>query len=135
RIVAGFTEGAGLLRPGRPAFAALALQAVALLAQAATIASLLRAFGVAAPPEASLIVIALMAVAGVVAAAPGGLGVTQFAIVAPLGALYGVGADLAFAFSVGLQATIAGVALLGGAGALLHQRLCRAPAAAPAAAG
>jgi uncharacterized membrane protein YbhN (UPF0104 family) len=130
RLVAGFTEGAGLLKPGRPAGTALALHLTAILAQAGTIACVMRAFGVSAPPQASLLVIALMALAGVVAAAPGGIGVTQFAIVAPLGAVYGVGADIAFAFSVGLQATIAVVAIIGGLTGLVAERVSRPRVAA-----
>lgn len=133
-IVCAFTEGAGLLRPSRVVLHALALQVGALLAQVLTVGLLLHAFGVAAPAEASLLVLALMAIAGAVAAAPGGIGVTQFAIVVPLGALYGVGADLAFAFSIGLQGTLAAVALAGGVPALLHQRLARPALPASAAA-
>jgi uncharacterized membrane protein YbhN (UPF0104 family) len=124
-LVGSLTEGAGLLRPSPVVAKALALQVGALLAQTLTVGLLLHAFGVAAPAEASLLVLAMMAIAGAVSAAPGGLGVTQFAIVAPLGALYGVGADLAFAFSLGLQGTVAAVALAGGLPALLHQRFAR----------
>jgi uncharacterized membrane protein YbhN (UPF0104 family) len=131
-LVGAFTEGAGILRQSRVALHALLLQTVGLLAQVVTVALLLRAFGVAAPAEASLLVLALMAIAGVVSAAPGGLGVTQFAIVAPLGTLYGVGADIAFAFSLGLQGTLAAVAIAGGLPAMLHQRLARPAAPATA---
>ncbi len=51
--------------------------------------------------------------------------VRQAALVAPLGAVYGVGAPLALAFSLGLQATVVGVSLLGGGVALVHQGLSR----------
>jgi uncharacterized membrane protein YbhN (UPF0104 family) len=131
-LVEAFVEGAGLLRWSRPAVLALLLQMVSLMASVATVALLLHAFGVQAPAEASLLVLALMAIAGVLSAAPGGIGVTQFAIVAPLGAVYGVGADIALAFSLGLQATIAAVAVAGGLPALLHQRFARPAVAAPA---
>lgn len=122
-FVAALVEGAGLLAHRRTAVAAVGFHMAGLLAQVGTVALLLRAFGVQAPAEASLLVLALMAIAGAVSAAPGGVGVTQFAIVAPLGAIYGVGADLALAFSLGLQATIAAAALVGGLAALVHQRL------------
>lgn len=133
-LVGSFTEGAGILRPSGVVAKALGLQVAALLAQTVTVGFVLHAFGVAAPAEASLLVLAMMAIAGAVAAAPGGLGVTQFAIVAPLGALYGVGADLAFAFSIGLQGTVAAVALVGGLPALLHQRFARSSRSVAAAA-
>lgn len=134
KFVCSLTEGAGLLKPSPVVAKAIGLQVAALLAQTLTVGLLLHAFGVAAPAEASLLVLAMMAIAGAVAAAPGGLGVTQFAIVAPLGALYGVGADLAFAFSLGLQGTVAAVALAGGLPALIHQRFARPLRTAAAAA-
>lgn len=133
-LLGSLVEGAGLLRPSPVVAKAIGLQVAALLAQTCTVGFLLHAFGVAAPAQASLLVLAMMAIAGAVSAAPGGLGVTQFAIVAPLGALYGVGADLAFAFSLGLQGTVAAVALAGGLPALIHQRFARPMGPAPAAA-
>lgn len=124
-IADGLARGAGLLRPSGDALGAAALHVVALGAQLATMALLLRAFDIATPATAPLMIVALMAIAGAVPSAPGGLGVNQIAIVAPLGASYGVPASSALAFSLGLQATVAVVAVAGGLAALMHQRLHR----------
>jgi glycosyltransferase 2 family protein len=130
-----FLAGAGLLRTGRAAAAAFALHLASLVAQLATVAFVLRGFGVAVPVSAALVVFVLLAVSSLVPAAPGGLGVAQVAIVAPLGAVYGVAANLALAFALGLQATVAAVAVTGGMAALVHQRLAHRAARARLAAG
>jgi uncharacterized membrane protein YbhN (UPF0104 family) len=130
-----FLSGAGLLRAGRAAAGAFALHLVSLVAQLATVAFVLRGFGVAVPASAALVVFVLLAVSSVVPAAPGGIGVAQAAIVAPLGAGYGVAANLALAFALGLQATVAAVAVTGGMAGLLHQRLARRAGVAHAVSG
>jgi glycosyltransferase 2 family protein len=127
RRVRGLAEnlagGAGLLRPSRDAGRALGLHTVAIGAQLVTMAMLLHAFSISAPVSAPLMIVALVAIAGAVPGAPGGLGVNQAAIVMPLGVSYGVSASSALAFSLGLQATIAAVAVVGGLAALVHQRM------------
>ena len=131
-VTDGLARGAGLLRPNLDAARALALHVVALGAQLATMALLLEAFDIETPATAPLMIVALVAIAGAVPSAPGGLGVNQVAIVAPLGASYGVPASSALAFSLGLQATVAVVAVAGGLAALVHQRFHR-PATHPGA--
>jgi uncharacterized membrane protein YbhN (UPF0104 family) len=131
----GFAAGAGLLRAGRAAAVAFALHLASLVAQLATVAFVLRGFGVAVPVSAALVVFVLLAVSSLVPAAPGGLGVAQAAIVAPLGAVYGVAANLALAFALGLQATVAAVAISGGMAGVVHQRLARRAARTAAASG
>ncbi len=118
----GLVSGAALIRPNRTAANALALHLFALVAQLSTMAFLLRAFDISTPITAPLMIVALVALAGAVPGVPGGLGVNQMFIVAPLGASYGVPASSALAFSLGLQATIAVVAIAGGLVALAHQR-------------
>jgi uncharacterized membrane protein YbhN (UPF0104 family) len=113
-VVARFAAGAGLLRMDRLAASALGLHLVGLSSQIAMMHFLMRGFGVSAPPTAALLVIALVGIAGAVPAVPGGAGLNQAALVAPLGAIYGVAPDTALAFSLGLQATLAGVAVAGG---------------------
>lgn len=116
--------GSALLRPTAATFRALILHGAALGFQLITMEMLLRAFDIAAPPTAPVIIVALVAVAGALPS-PGGLGVNQIAIVAPLGTSYGVPASSALAFALGMQATVALVAVSGGLIALLHQRLAR----------
>jgi uncharacterized membrane protein YbhN (UPF0104 family) len=125
RVTEAMVSGASLLRPSPTAARALCLHLIALGAQLATIGFLLHAFGIAAPITAPLLLVTLVAVAGAIPGAPGGLGVNQIAIVAPLGASYGVPASAALAFSLGLQATVALVAVAGGVAALAHQKLSR----------
>lgn len=124
-VIEAVIEGAGVLRTRRPAARSLGMHVVAVIAQLATVGCLLHAFGVAAPATAPLVVLAMVALAGVLPASPGGIGVTQAAIVVPLGATYNVSANLALAFALGLQATILVVAVIGGLAGLAHQRLAR----------
>jgi uncharacterized membrane protein YbhN (UPF0104 family) len=130
RVVESVIDGAGVLRARRPAGRSLGMHVVAVMAQLATVGCLLHAFGVAAPATAPLLVVAMVTLAGVVPASPGGIGVTQAAIVVPLGATYNVSANLALAFALGLQATILVVAVIGGLAGLAHQRLARPSLAA-----
>jgi uncharacterized membrane protein YbhN (UPF0104 family) len=132
RVGHSFVAGAGLLRARRAAAGAFALHLASLVAQLASVAFVLRGFGVAVPASAALVVFVLLAVSSVVPAAPGGFGVAQAAVVAPLAA-YGVGANLALAFALGLQATVAVVAVTGGMAGVLHQRLAHRAACAAAA--
>ena len=122
RALRSTVEGAGLLRPGRLSACALGLHLVALAAQFAMMEFLLRGFDVAAPLTAPLLIIALVGIAGAVPGAPGGAGLNQAALVAPLGALYGVTPATALAFALGLQATLAVVAVVGGLVAGLHHQ-------------
>ena len=132
RAVRGAVAGAGLLRPGKDAAVALGLHLVALGGQLMMMECLLRGFDVAAPITAPLLIIALVGIAGAVPGAPGGVGLNQAALVAPLGALYGVTPATALAFALGLQATLAAVAVVGGAVAgIHHQRTRRLHAAMP----
>jgi uncharacterized membrane protein YbhN (UPF0104 family) len=124
-VVESVIDGAGVLRARRPAARSLGMHVVAVVAQLATVGCLLHAFGVAAPATAPLLVVAMAALAGALPASPGGIGVTQAAIVVPLGATYDVSANLALAFALGLQATILVVAVIGGLVGLAHQRLAR----------
>lgn len=120
-----FADGAGVLRPGGAAGRALGLHLLGVLGQVLMMASLLRAFDVAAGVTAPLLIIVLFGLAGAVPAAPGGAGLNQAALVSPLGAVYGVSPDTALAFSIGLQATILVVAVAGGMLATVHHRLSR----------
>jgi uncharacterized membrane protein YbhN (UPF0104 family) len=131
--LATFAGGAGLLRPSRASARAVSLHMVAVSAQLVTFACLLRGFDIATPLSAPLLIIALVGLAGAVPGAPGGLGLNQAALVAPLGAAYGVEPASALAFALGLQATVAVVAVAGGLVAVAHHRRACAlrPAVAP----
>jgi uncharacterized membrane protein YbhN (UPF0104 family) len=136
-VVANVSNGAGVLRAGRSRNLSLVIHMGELGAQLGSIIALLRAFNVAVPMSAALLVFCLLAIASVLPSLPGGFGLNQAAVVAPLGSLYGVGAPVALAFSLGMQATVLVVALLGGLIAMCHQRLgrrrtCREMAASPA---
>lgn len=122
--------GTGILRQPRLAAASIGMHLVAVTAQLTAVACLLHAFGVATPASAPLVVLAMVTLAGVLPTSPGGIGVTQAAIVVPLGTTYGVAADQALAFALGLQATIVLVAVTGGLIGLVHQRFARNSAAA-----
>lgn len=124
-VLTSVMDGAGVLRTRRPAVQSLGMHIVAVVAQLATLGCLLHAFGVAAPATAPLLVLAMVSLAGALPASPGGIGVTQAAIVVPLGATYDVSANLALAFALGLQATILVVAVIGGLAGLAHQRFAR----------
>jgi uncharacterized membrane protein YbhN (UPF0104 family) len=127
-----FAGGAGLLRPSRAAATAFGFHLVAVCAQLIFFECLLRGFDVSAPPTAPLLIIALIGIVGAVPGAPGGAGLNQAALVAPLGAAYGIDPSSALAFALGLQATVAVVAVAGGAVAMLHhRRACALHAAIP----
>ena len=127
-----FAGGAGLLRPGRAAATALGAHLIAVSAQLTMLECLLRGFDVTAPPTAPLLIIALVGVVGAVPGAPGGVGLNQAALVAPLGAAYGISASSALAFALGMQATLAVVAVAGGLVAILaHRRTCAVRRAFP----
>ena len=66
-----------------------------------------------------------MVLSGVVAISPGNVGVRDAAIVPALVATYGLSAEPALAFSLGIQATALGVSLLGAGVALVLMRLSR----------
>lgn len=85
----------------------------------------MQAFDLATAMSAPLVVIAMVALAGAFPVAPGGVGVAQAAIVLPLHASYGIADADALAFALGLQATIALVAIAGGGAGVIHQRLAR----------
>lgn len=121
-IATTFAGGAGLLRPSPAAAAALGFHVVGVTAQLAMLECLLRGFDVAAPPSAPLLIIALVGLVGAVPGAPGGAGLNQAALVAPLGAAYGIAPSSALAFALGLQMTVAAVAAAGGLVAILHHR-------------
>ncbi len=129
RVVLGLGEGAALLTRRRDAAAAVGLQLVAICGRVVSLAALLHAFGM--PAEAALLVFALMVLSGVVAISPGGVGVRDAAMVPALVATYGLGAEPALAFSLGIQATALGVSLLGAAVALLLMRLSPVRAVRP----
>lgn len=120
-IVRGLAEGAAVLTRRRDAAAAVGLQLVAICGRVISLAFLLHAFGM--PAEAALLVFALMVLTGLVAISPGGVGVRDAALVPALVATYGLGAEAALAFSLGIQATALGVSLLGAAIALTLQRV------------
>lgn len=121
-MAASFAGGAGLLRPNRAGAAALGLHLLGVVAQLTMLECLLRGFGVATPPSAPLLIIALVGLVGAVPGAPGGAGLNQAALVAPLGAAYGVTASSALAFALGLQILVAVVAAAGGLVAMIHHR-------------
>ncbi len=129
RVVRGLGEGAAVLARRRDAAAAVGLQLVAVCCRVASLAALLHAFGM--PAQAAILVYALMVLSGVVAISPGNVGVRDAALVPALVATYGLSAEPALAFSLGIQATALGVSLLGAAVALLLMRL-RPVRAAPA---
>jgi uncharacterized membrane protein YbhN (UPF0104 family) len=136
-VAANVGNGARVLRAGRARDVSLVIHMGELGAQLGSIIALLCAFQVQVPLSAALLVFCLLAMASVLPSLPGGFGFNQAAVVAPLGSLYGVGAPVALAFSLGMQATAVGVALLGGLIAVCHQRLgrqqpCRGVAASPA---
>jgi uncharacterized membrane protein YbhN (UPF0104 family) len=122
-VVRGLAEGAAVLGRRRDATLAVGLQLVAVCARVASLAALLHAFGM--PASAALLVYALMVLSGVVAISPGNVGVRDAAIVPALVATYGLSAEPALAFSLGIQATALGVSLLGAAVALVLMRLSR----------
>lgn len=128
--IGSIIDGAGIMRLRGPAIASVGMHLVACIAQLTTVACLLRAFEVAAPASAPLVVVAMVALAGLLPTSPGGIGVAQAAIVAPLGATYGVAADRALGFALGLQATVLLVAVAGGLLGLTHQRLSKIATAA-----
>jgi glycosyltransferase 2 family protein len=121
-ILATFAGGAALLRPSRAAAGALGFHMVGVAAQLTMLECLLRGFDVIAPPTAPLLIIALIGLVGAVPGAPGGAGLNQAALVAPLGAAYGVSASSALAFALGMQATLAVVAAAGGLVGMIHHR-------------
>lgn len=125
RLVHGLVSGAGVLAR-REAIPAFGCAAIAIGGRFGALLALLHAFGVGVPLSAALVVFALLAVAAVVPAAPGGLGARQAAIVVPLATIYGVASEQALALSLGFQAILAGVAVAGGLVALAHQTLGRA---------
>ena len=129
RVVRGLAEGAAVLASRRDAAAAVGLQLVAICGRVVSLAFLLHAFGM--PAEAALLVFALMVLSGVIAISPGGVGIRDAALVPALVATYGLGAEPALAFSLGIQATALGVSLLGAAVALVLMRLSPARAARP----
>lgn len=120
-VVRGLAEGAAVLGRRRDAAAAVALQLVAICARVVSLALLLHAFGM--PAEAALLAFAMLVLSGVLAISPGGVGVREAALVPALVATYGLGAEPALAFSLGIQATALGVSLLGAAVALVMMRL------------
>jgi uncharacterized membrane protein YbhN (UPF0104 family) len=124
-VAAHVLNGARVLRAGRARDLSLVIHMGELGAQLGSIIALLRAFDVQVPLSAALLVFCLLALASVLPSLPGGVGFNQAAVVAPLGSLYGVGAPVALAFSLGMQATAVGVALLGGLVAVCHERLGR----------
>ncbi len=126
-ILASVVSGAGIMRLRGPAIASVGMHLVAVIAQLTTVACLLRAFDVATPASAPLVVLAMVTLAGVLPASPGGIGMQQAAIVVPLGTTYGISANLALGFALGLQATVLVVAVTGGLAGLAHQRLARRP--------
>ena len=129
-VVRGLAEGAAVLSKRRDAAAAVGLQLVAICGRVMSLAFLLHAFGM--PAEAALLVFALMVLSGVIAISPGGVGVREAALVPALVATYGLGAEPAIAFSLGIQATALGVSLLGAAVALVLQRFSNPAGARPA---
>jgi uncharacterized membrane protein YbhN (UPF0104 family) len=120
-VARGLAEGAAVLARRRDAAAAVGLQLVAICGRVVSLAALLHAFGM--PAGAALLVFALMVLSGVVAISPGGVGVRDAALVPALVATYGLSAEPALAFSLGIQATALGVSLLGAAVALVLMRL------------
>ena len=134
-VVANVVDGGRVLRSGRARTVSLVIHMGELGAQLGSIIALLRAFHMQVPMSAALLVFCLLAMASVLPSLPGGLGFNQAAVVAPLGSLYGVGAPVALAFSLGIQATAVGVALLGGLVAVCHERLGRPHTCRGAAAG
>ncbi len=127
RVATGLAEGAAVLARRRDAAAAVGLQLVAICGRVVSLAALLHAFGM--PAGAALLVFALMVLSGVVAISPGNVGVRDAAIVPALVATYGLGAEAALAFSLGIQATALGVSMVGAAVALGLMRLSPARAA------
>ena len=121
-MMTAFATGAGLLRPSRAAATALGAHLIAVSAQLTMLECLLRGFDVVAPPTAPLLIVALVGIVGAVPGAPGGAGLNQAVLVAPLGAAYGISATSALAFALGLQATLAVVAVAGGLVVMLAHR-------------
>lgn len=130
-VTDGMVAGAGVLGSARARNWSFAIHVVELGTQLGSIMALFLAFGLGAPLSAVLMVFCLTAMAGLIPALPGGLGLGQLALVVPLGAAYGVAAPLALAFSLGRQGIVMAVAVAGGLVALLHQRLSRRRAPAP----
>ena len=96
----------GRPRPARDAAAAVGLQLVAVCCRVASLAALLHASGCRAQPPSWCV---LMVLSGVVADFPGNVGVRDAALVPALVATYGLSAEPALAFSLGIQATALGV--------------------------
>ncbi|MGD9694326.1 MAG: YbhN family protein [Thermoleophilia bacterium] len=119
--VADLARGAALFSRREHVVAAVALQLVAVGGRVVSLAALLQAFHM--PPGAALLVFALIVLSGLLAISPGGVGVREAALVPALVATYGLGAQSAIAFSLGIQATALVVSLMGAAVALLSDRL------------
>jgi uncharacterized membrane protein YbhN (UPF0104 family) len=108
-------EGAGVLGAPASARAAGVLGVLAIVARLLSLAALLAALG--APPQAAALAFAVIVLAGVVPAAPGGAGTRELALVPAL-ALSGMSPEHALAFSVAVQAIALASSLLIGAAAL-----------------
>jgi uncharacterized membrane protein YbhN (UPF0104 family) len=95
-------QGLGVLRRGRAALAAAALQSAAWGLQLAAVWAAMRAFHLFLPLIAAGVVLALMNVALIVPLWPGNVGLQQAAIALPL-VSYGVVYSRGFAYGIGLQ--------------------------------
>ena len=106
-------QGAGVLRDGGAARTAAILGALAVVARLLSMAALLAAIG--APPQAAALAYAVIALAGVIPAAPGGAGTREVLLIPALALAYGMSGSDALAFSMAIQATALATSLAAGA--------------------
>lgn len=131
RALCCLRDGAAVLgRPAEVRGAAL-MGIAAIVLRVGSLAALLAAFD--APAGASLMVFAVIVLAGLLPLAPGGAGAREALLVPALVAGHGVTGATALAFSMSVQ----GVALvstlaMGAVAAAVHRRIGRAPVEVPA---
>ena len=121
RALDNAARGAAMLGNRRQTLSAFGLHFLAAAGRIISLAALLLAFGM--PPSAALLVYPLLVVSALLPVSPGGVGVREAALVPALVAAYGLGTDVAIAYSLGIQATVLSVSLLGALIAVAYHEL------------
>lgn len=132
RALNNAARGAAMLGDRRQTLGAFGLHFVAAAGRIISLAALLLAFGM--PASAALLAYALLVVSALLPISPGGIGVREAALVPALVAAYGLGTDLAIAYSLSIQATVLAVSLVGALIAVAYHELAMPPARPAAAA-
>jgi uncharacterized membrane protein YbhN (UPF0104 family) len=128
RRTAGLAEGGRLLKRPGAAVGAGALAMVSVASRLVFLLALLAAFGITV--DAAPMVFCLVMIASMLPVMPGGFGVREAAMVPALVGAYGLAFENGLAFSLGVQATVLGVCLLGGLAALAGMLILRPGAVA-----